>query len=448
MQRRHLLGHLGSWTAAAWLHPTTSHAQDRYAPYRGQTVRMSIPTHPHYDAMRKLLPAFTRETGIRVDTDPQPLPEMKRLQLAEMQKDSCDFDLVCYVAMWKGEYVKRGLIRPLAPYLENAAFTPTDFDLKDIVPGYLENIGLVGGWKGYLAGGSAQLYGLPYGAETSILAYRKDLFDAHQIAPPSTYFELERMLPRLREKTGLGALTSRGKAGHQCVHAWLLHLNPIGGKIFENNWAPRFNDASGVRALNLLRQVMETGPAGMQEFDQGAMMNAFLQGQAAMYLDSTIVFGAVRDATKSRVDGKVAYARHPKGSRHSAQSGGLGLAIPQKARNPDAAFLLLQWLTAKAQDKAVAELGGAPQRQSTLADAALLARFPEFSVLRHSINDADPNWRPIIPPWDEINTDVLGAAIHQVLQGKSAAQPALDKAAMAVAAIMRREGYLVGAAHH
>lgn len=440
-QRRALLKGIASLPLVAVM-PSVARSQNIYSRHKGQTLRISIPTHPHYDAMRDLLPVFSSETGIRVDVDQRPIPEMKNLQLSEMKKDNCDFDLISYVAMWKGEYVKKGLIKPISPYFENSRLSIANYDIKDIISVYFENIGLVGGWKGYLAGGAAKLYGLPYGAETSILAYRKDIFDSLKLAPPNTYFELEKILPILRDKAALGALTTRGMIGHQCVHAWLLHLNPIGGKIFENNWTPRFNDTAGVRALSLLKQIIDTGPAGALEFDQGAMMQSFLDGRSVMYLDSTIIFGAVRDSKRSKIDGKVAYARHPKGSMHSAQSGGLGLAIPAKARHPDAAFLLLQWLTSKEQDKVIALRGGTPHRYSTLSDASLLAKFPEYAVLQRTINDADPNWRPIIPPWDEINSEVLGPNVHGAIAGTIAPKPALDKAVQLVTQIMQREGYL------
>ena len=98
--------------------PLLGHAQDRYAKYKGQTVVMSIPSHPHYDAMLKLLPEFTRQTGIKVETDRLAMARMKDKQLLEMAKPSGDYDLVCYVVMWKSEYVKKNLIREIEPLLE------------------------------------------------------------------------------------------------------------------------------------------------------------------------------------------------------------------------------------------------------------------------------------------------------------------------------------------
>ena len=153
------------------------------------------------------------------------------------------------------------------------------------------------------------------------MAYRRDVFAKLNLQPPATYDELQTLLPILRDKAGMGALATRGETGHQCVHAWLLHLNPLGGRVFDNHWRPTFQGAAGVEALKLLKDIVDTGPEGAASMDHGAMIKSFLQGEAAMYLDSTVVFGPVKGAA-SRVEGKVSYVLHPKGVRHSSQSGG------------------------------------------------------------------------------------------------------------------------------
>ncbi len=444
MQRRDIVKAAGLSVFGAAFPIASSQAQDRYAKYRGQTIVISVPSHPHYDAMHKLLPAFTKETGIKVEVDKLQILRMKDKQLLEMAKPQGDYDLVSYVVMWKGEYAKKNLIRELDPFLQNPALADPAFDLQDIVPIYRENIGLVGGPRGYLAGPGAKLYGLPYGAETSILAYRTDIFAKHGLKPPETYAELQALLPVIKAKEGIGALTSRGQAGHQCVHAWLLHLDPLGGKVFTDDWKPRFNDEAGVKALELLKEISDTGPAGIPGYGQGEMMTAFLQGQAAMYLDSTILFGQVNDPARSKVGGKVGYALHPKGVRQASQSGGLGLAIPRNARNADAGFLLMQWLASKPQDIAVAKAGGIPSRNSTLSNPDLVRQYPEYTVMREQLKYSDPDWRPIIPEWDEINIQALGVAISEVLIGRKQPREALDGVVPKVSDIMRRGGYLKG----
>lgn len=416
---------------------------DRFAPYRGQTVVISIPDHPHYAAMQQLLPAFTQISGIKVEVMKDPILRMKHVQQRELANPQGQLDLICYVVMWKTEYVSKNLLRPLSPFFANPALADPNFRMQDIVPGYLANLGLVGGPKGYLPGPGAQLYGLPYGAETSVLAYRRDVFAKLNLQPPNTYDELQTLLPILRDKAGMGALATRSESGHQCVHAWLLHLNPLGGRVFDNHWRPTFQGPAGVKALKLLKDIVDTCPAGAASMNQGAMMKSFLQGETAMYLDSTVVFGPVKGAS-SKVEGKVSYVLHPKGVRHSSQSGGLGLAIPRNARNANAAFLLMQWLTSEAQDKAVSRLGGAPTRLSTLSDVDLVRQYPEYITLKEQLRYADPDWRPIITPWDEINQGPLGAAIHQAITGAKPPAQALNDIVPRVSTIMRGAGLPAG----
>ncbi len=416
-------------------------AQNRFAKYAGKTVTINIPAHSHYDAMTKILPEFTKETGIKVEVDKIAIGRLKEKQLLEMAKPQGDYDLACYIVMWKGEYVSKNLIQPLEPFFSNTALADPAYDMKDIIPIYLENLGLVGGPKGYLAGAGAKLYGLPYGAETSVLAYRRDIFAKHNLRPPENYDDFRKALRFLKDKEGIGALTSRGQAGHQCVHAWLLHLNPMGGSVFDDQWKIRFNDKIGVEALKFLQEVVATGPAGIAGYGQGEANTAFLQGQAAMYLDSTSFAGLVNDPSKSKVAGNVSWALHPMGAKRASQSGGLGLTIPKNAKNPEAAFLLMQWLTSKEQDKAVTKLGGAPMRNSTLGDQAMVRQYPEFITFKEALKYSNPDWRPIIPVWDKINVQALGVGISEALTGKKTAEAALNDLVPAVTQIMREAGY-------
>jgi multiple sugar transport system substrate-binding protein len=443
MQRRDLIKGASLSVFGAGLPFSGVQAQSRYAKYAGQSVTINVPAHPHYDAMGKMLADFTKETGIKVEVDKLAIGRLKEKQLLEMAKPKGDYDLACYIVMWKTEYVSKNLVLPLEPFFANPALADPDYDMKDIVPIYLENLGLVGGPKGYLAGPGAKLYGLPYGAETSVLAYRRDIFAKHNLQAPDTYEQFAKALRTLKDKEGIGALTSRGQAGHQCVHAWLLHLNPLGGRVFDDQWRPTFNDAKGVAALKFLQEVVATGPAGIPGFGQGEANTAFLQGQAAMYLDSTSLVAVVKDPARSKVADKVSWALHPAGVKRASQSGGLGLTIPKNAKNPDAAFLLMQWLTSKTQDKAVTRLGGAPMRNSTLGDVDIVRQNPEFIVFKEALKYSNPDWRPIIAVWDKINVQALGVGISEALTGKKTAEAALNDLVPQVTQIMREAGYKV-----
>ncbi len=443
MKRRDFVKGSAITVFGAGLPYSGANAQSRYAKYAGKTVTINIPAHPHYDAMTKLLPEFTKETGIKVEVDKLAIGRLKEKQLLEMAKPQGDYDLACYIVMWKTEYVSKNLVQPLDTFFNNPALADPAYDMKDIIPIYLENLGLVGGPKGYLAGPGAKLYGLPYGAETSVLAYRRDVFAKLNLKAPETYDDFSKALRVLKDQSGMGALTSRGQAGHQCVHAWLLHLNPLGGRVFDDNWKPVFNDKAGVAALKFLQDVVATGPAGIAGYGQGEANTAFLQGQAAMYLDSTSFAGVVNDPARSKVVGNVSWALHPAGVKRASQSGGLGLTIPKNAKNADAGFLLMQWLTSKQQDKAVTKLGGAPTRNSTMADADLVRQYPEFITFKEALKYSAADWRPIISVWDKINVQALGVGISEALTGKKSAEDALNGLVGPVTQIMREAGYKV-----
>lgn len=430
-----------AFTTALW--PSRGSASNPYEKFKGTTLVVNFPAHPHFDAVTKILPQFTAETGIKVEVDTLQYLRMRDKQLLEMSKPgNGDYDLLAYVVFWKSEYAGKGLIRPLDGYMKDPALALPDYDFKDLIPGYVENIGLVGGKKGYLAGPNAKLIGIPFGAETSALAYRTDLFLQNGWSVPENYTQLEALLTQIPEKMkGMGALASRGQTGHQVVHAWLLHMSPLGGRIFDDNWKPTFNNAAGVKSAALLKKIIETGPQGGASFGFDEMKNAFMQGNAAMFLDSIAVAGEMNNKEKSKVAGRVGWAYHPQGVRAGSQTGGFGIAIPKNARNPEAAFLLMQWLTSKKGDRLVAGEGGSPSRFSTYEDGDLQQKYKHFVTFATALKYADPDWRPIIPEWNELNAPVFGVALGEIVTGKKDPKQALDDIVPKVQAIMEKGGY-------
>lgn len=429
-----------AFTTALW--PSRGSANP-YAKFKGTTVVVNFPAHPHFDAVTKILPKFTEATGIKVEVDTLQYLKMRDKQLLEMSKPgNGDYDLLAYVVFWKSEYANKNLIQEVGPYFKDAGLALPDYDFGDLIPGYVENIGLVGGKKGYLAGPNAKLFGVPFGAETSALAYRADLFEQNGWKVPETYTDLEALLTQIPDKVkGMGALASRGQTGHQVVHAWLLHMAPLGGRIFDDAWAPSFNSEAGVKAATLLKKIIDTGPQGGASFGFDEMKNTFLQGNAAMFLDSIAVAGEMDTPAKSKVAGKVKWAMHPEGIRRGSQTGGFGIAIPKNAKNKEAAFLLMQWLTSKQGDQMVAAEGGSPSRFSTYTNADLQKKFSYYATFAKALAHADADWRPIINEWNELNAPVFGVALGEIVTGKKDPKAALDEIVPKVKAIMDKGGY-------
>lgn len=411
-----------------------------YDKYAGTTIVVSWPALSHFKAAETLIEEFTAETGIEVEVDALQYLNLRDRQLLEMSKPRGDYDVVSWVVMWKGEYVSKGLLTPLSQFFTSGSLVDPNYDIDDIADAYLQNGGVVGGKKGYMPGKSGALYGIPFGAETSILAYRKDILEEQGIDVPGTYDELRAAMAKLKE-AGIPAMTSRGAPGHQVTAAWLFHLAPLGGKIFDDQWNPVVNSPEAVEAAEVLREIAKTGPVGIPAFGFGEAAASFLQGESAMYLDTLKIAAMVRDPAQSKVDGKVGYATHPVGSRCGSETGGFAMGIPANSQNKEAAFLFLQYMTNKAGDQRMVELGGDPVRMSTLAANA--DKFEDFPVVLEQLPCADADWRPLIPEWNELNIDVLGQALTEVITTDKPIQPIMDAANEKARAIMQREGYYV-----
>lgn len=426
---------------SAGLLSTTAIAADPYAPYKGTTLVVNFPAHPHYDAVMKVLPKFTEETGIKVEVDQLQYMAMRQKQSLELTKPKGDYDLMTYVVFSKADYVSADQIEPLARFFMNPKLADPNYDPEDLIDAYVQNIGVAGGKKGYLPGPTGALYGVPFGSETSVLGYRKDIFEKHNLKVPETYEELLDLVCKIPElEPGMAGLTSRGATGHQMSHAFLLHLAPLGGRVYDDQWNPTVNNEAGVAAGEALKKILECGPEGGTSFGYAEMKNAFLQGKAAMFLDSISVAGEAEDPEKSKIAGKIGWALHPEGVRRGSQTGGFGIAIPKNAQNKEAAFLLMQWLTSKRVDKLIALEGGSPSRFSTYADADVNAKYPHSKVFGEALKYADPDWRPIIPTWGELNTE-LGTILSKAITGETSVKEALDEVAKRAQAIQEKAGY-------
>ena len=417
------------------------HTADVYAPYEGTTLVVNFPAHPHYNAVLEVLPEFTEQTGIEVEVDQLQYLKMRERQTLELTKDEGDYDLIAYVVFSKADYVFADQLENLAKYFMNPRLADPNYDAGDLIDGYVANIGIAGGEKGYLPGQTGSLFGIPFGSETSVLAYRKDIFEKHGIDVPTNYDQLLEVACQIPEvEPGMGGMASRAASGHQASHAFLLHLAPLGGRVFDSEWNPIINSPEGVAAANALKTIVDCGPEGGTTFGPAEAAAAFQQGNAAMFMDSIAFAAGFEDPSRSTVVGNVGYAMHPAGVRRGSQTGGFGIGIPSNAQNKEAAFLLMQWLTSKEQDLAIAMEGGNPSRFSTYQDAALNEKFPYSATFGEALQYADPDWRPIIPTWGTINADI-GTTMSQVLTEGLDPQEALDGVAERARATMEEAGY-------
>jgi multiple sugar transport system substrate-binding protein len=277
--------------------------------------------------------------------------------------------------------------------------------------------------------------------ETSLLAYKKDVFEKNNLAVPASYMELNSLIKTIKRKANLPPMTARLKAGHHSVHSFFLHFNPLGGAFFNDQWQASFNQAPGADALNFLKLVLETGVPEQTSFGFAENQEEFISGKSVMYLDSTSIIPALNLPAYKGVRDNIGYALHPRGVRYSSAMAGFGCGVAEKSKNQQAAFIFLQWLTNKEQDLQFTRMGVQSNRKSTLSNPKLLSEIPYLDLLRKQLVMANPDWRPMISQWDDINSNYIGKAIPAALGGSQTAKAALDTCAEQVNALMRKWGY-------
>jgi multiple sugar transport system substrate-binding protein len=440
MHRRRFLKVSASSTLLASIAPLISSISTlAQAKTNARPLRIMVPALPYFDLVKQNLRKFSSDNNIAIEIDVLPYLDMRNIQLAELQKKQGKYDLIIMLAAWKTEYATLNLLTNLSKEQKSGKQKIDDID--DFIPAYLTVAGKVGGERGYLDGPNAQLFALPLAAETSVLGYRSDIFQKYNWKPPVNYDELLALLPLIRKhEPTLIPLCSRGARGHQITHAWLLHFNAFGGEVFDKNWRPSINNAAGLKAIEVLKAINVTTPGGILNNLFADMSNAFITGNAAMYLDSSTVFSIINDPVKSMVQDKVIFSLHPKGTVYSSETGGFAIAVPKNTPSLDKALQLLTSITSKTQERAMARKGGIPARLSTLHDAELQEIFPEYAVLAKQLEYANPNWRPIIPEWANINEQILGNLIHDAVAGVIAPALALEQAEEKMKAVMKNSG--------
>ncbi|MEM9677621.1 MAG: extracellular solute-binding protein, partial [Pseudomonadota bacterium] len=190
------------------------HSKGPYEAFKGQTVTAIFPAHPHYNAVMKVLPEFTKETGIKVEVDQLQYLKLREKSTLELTKRQGDYDLMSYVVFSKADYVFADQLENLARFFMNPKLADPNYDADDLIDGYVQNIGVAGGKKGYLPGPTGSLFGIPFGSETSVLAYRKDIFEKHGIKVPETYDELLAVACQIPQvEPGMGGMASRAASG-------------------------------------------------------------------------------------------------------------------------------------------------------------------------------------------------------------------------------------------
>ena len=373
--------------------------------YAGTAIRVLGIPHPASDALRALTPEFEKATGIKVSWELVGSGDIMSKQfLAQTAKD-VPYDVYMTKGVYLPAYETRHVLADLRGFLNNSALTPPGYDYEDITLAYREGLGVFRG----------KVRGIPIAGESFFISYRKDLFDKYGKSPPDTTEELLELAKFFQNKEpGLYGISMRAETGRTFALAWDLFTSGFGGAIIDQKtWEVKVNTPETLASLKYFLELLQYAPPDIETFSWNSAISAFTSGKTAMWYDATSLQPWIDDPKKSKVVGKVAYApppRAPKG--RFGPVGGWDLSVPSLAKNKEAGWAYIAWMTSRAKAKELIDAGGIPARFSTLNDPDYIAKNPNFVKALKEALKASGNLISIGQRW--IPATPEGKKIHKI----------------------------------
>ena len=176
------------------------------------------------------------------------------------------------------------------------------------------------------------------------------------------------------------------------------------------------------------------------------------QGTVAVYIDAHSSAGVINDPQKSKVIGKIAYARWPKGPAGKRVTSIWNWGFPINAALPErrkrATWLFIQWAASK-ETQIATSYGFTGAYKRTGVNRTSLWQDPQYRKLMEGFGDhladattasfredIDVEWRPRIPQWPAVG-EIMATAVQSALVGQATPKDALADAQRKIEQAMR-----------
>lgn len=340
--------------------------------YDGEEINLLVGAHPSIDAMQKYYQDFETLTGIKVNFRIITDGTLKNTALIEGTGKAGNYDIFAVDAASIPEFYGKKIIEPLDDFIKDAEKTPEWYDYADLLPAYSTGI----------ATSQGVTVGIPIAGETRYVGYRTDLFEKYQKQPPKTMEEFLELAKFFNGKEpGLYGVSMRAASGRQCGSGFMsvAYAFTDSALVHPTTFKPEFNSPDTQAAVAFFVELLKNAPPDVTTYSHEEALSAFMQGNAAMWLDATALTGRIVDPATSTIADKVDFVPTPAGPKgESGALAGWNFTIPCDSKKKDAAWAFIVYMTAKETAKTYMENGGVPCRTSVYTDPELIAKNPTF----------------------------------------------------------------------
>lgn len=335
-------------------------------PYKGVTIRLIGEALPPLESLNQLKEKFTALTGIKVEIEQAAMEEVREKTVADFVAKTGIYD--CFMAHSETTAInaENSWVQPLEKFVQNKNITEPGFYLGSDI----SNQDWLNGCFAY----KGTLYGLPFSVHTLIYDWRVDLFEhpkerenfkakyGYELPLPAITMDQLRdcsefFTRKKGEKLGdeildhdVFGMTLCGKRHISTVYNFKNVLSAFNGRIIDSptgyDYGPVvINSEEGVKALTYYKDLFDNFcPSGSAMYtwdEQLAAIQSGLAVQALLWADAA--FAISEDPSQSKVIGKIAYSGMPIAARKSTNLNGWAMCIPTSSKNPEAAWLFIQW---------------------------------------------------------------------------------------------------------
>lgn len=411
----------------------------------GQAINVAVIPASYFDVLIAASAEFEALTGINVHYDKVPPGQIRQKTVLDLSSHTGNYSTHSADPMYLPLYAANRWVEPVETFLDDPAMTDkTWFAYDDIFEAW-RKADMVGD----------KTYAVPFSGEMTIQTYRKDLFDAQGLKPAETFEQMlsnARALHKPQER--LWGFTLRGMAGSgQNMYIYPSIFGAFGARWFDADGKIRVNSPEAVAALAWYVDSMKNfAPAAARNWNWPEIADAFAQGTIASYVDGNASVAVIANPERSRVAGKIGYARWPAGpgGRRVTSIWNWGFpinaALPERARR--ATWLYIQWATSReAQARTSYRLAG-PGKRFDVNRLSIWQKPEYLETLRSAGHnfveacldslamDTDVDWRPRVPQWPAIG-ETMARIVQNALVGQAQPKQALDDAQTQVERIMR-----------
>jgi multiple sugar transport system substrate-binding protein len=410
----------------------------------GEQITVAVIPASYFENLITLQPQFEELTGVRLRFEKVPPGQIRQKALLDLSSKTATYATHAADPMYYPLYVSNKWIDPLDRYLSDSSLTDGAwFKYDDIIKAWRDAASIDG-----------KPYGIPYDGEVTVQVYRKDLYEAKGLKPADTYQQLVSNAKALTDANNRTyGLALRGFAGAgQNMYIYPSLLRGFGG-----SWGSGSSIAvNSPEAVNALTWYVETlaqyAPPAVRNWNWPDIADAFSQGTIATYIDAHSSAAVVTNPEKSKVVGKVAYARWPKGPSGKRVTSIWNWGFPINAALSDkakkATWLFIVWATSEETQARTSWKFAGPAKRSGINRVSQW-RSAEFAAAMQNAgdnfiaaalesleSDTDVDWRPRVPQWPAIG-ETMATAIQAALVGQKKPKEALDEAQARIQQILK-----------